>query len=128
MGGRMEIEFIQGGHDAVLEFLCGCDADMAQPRAGEFGEEALDEIEPGAVLWREGEFEAVGGLICEPSFGLLGDMCGVIIENQLDRRVGRVGGVENLEELDEFAAAVAVLDEGVNLPGEQINANQQTDS
>jgi len=26
-------------------------------------------------FWREGEFEAVGGLICEPSFGLLGDMC-----------------------------------------------------
>ncbi len=79
------------------------------------------------MLWSEGEFEAAGGLICEPSLGLLGDMCGVIIENQLDRRVGRIGGVENLEELDEFAAAVAVLDEGVNLPGEQINAGQQTD-
>jgi hypothetical protein len=29
-----------------------------QDGAGEFGEEALDEIEPGAVLGREGELEA----------------------------------------------------------------------
>ena len=34
--------------------------------AGEFGKEALDEVEPGAVLGREGEFEAVRGLIGEP--------------------------------------------------------------
>ena len=51
----------------------------------------------------------------------------MIVENQLDRRMGRIGGVEDLEELDEFAAAVAVPDEGVNLAGEQIDAGQQTD-
>ena len=39
-------EVIHGGHDVVLEFLFGCDADMAQDRAGELGEEAFDEIEP----------------------------------------------------------------------------------
>ena len=37
------------GHDAVLERLFGCDADVAQDRAGEFGEEALDEVEPGTL-------------------------------------------------------------------------------
>jgi len=41
--------------------------------------------------------------------------------------MGRIGGIDELEEFDEFAAAVAVLDEGVNLPGEQIDAGQQTD-
>ena len=41
----------------------------------------------------------------------------MIVEDQLDRRMGRIGGVEKLEEFDEFAAAVAVLDEGVNLAG-----------
>ena len=51
----------------------------------------------------------------------------MIVENQLDRRMGRIGGIDELEEFDEFAAAVAVLDEGVNLPGEQIDAGQQTD-
>jgi len=31
----MAVEFIHGSHDAVLEFLFGCDADVAQHRAGE---------------------------------------------------------------------------------------------
>ena len=100
---------------------------MAQDGAGELREEAFDQVEPGAVLGREGEFEAADRLLGQPSLGLLGDVCGMIVENQLDRRMGRIGGVEDLEELDEFAAAVAVLDEGVNLPGEQIDAGQQTD-
>src|SRR6202007_674047 len=107
----MAIEFIHGGHDAVLEFLFGCDADMAQHRAGELGEEAFDEIEPGAVLGREGELEAAGRLLGEPSLGRLGDVRGMIVEDQLDRRMSRIGDVEKLEEFDEFAAAVAVLDE-----------------
>ena len=115
----MAIEFIHGSHDAVLEFLFGCDADVAQHRAGELGEEALHEIEPRAVLGSEGEFEAAGGLIGEPGFGFLGDVRGVIVEDQLDRGVGRIGGVEKLEEFDEFAAAVAVLDEGVNRAGDE---------
>ena len=68
---------------------------------GEFGKEALDEIEPGAVLGREGEFETARGLIGEPGFGLFGDVCGMIVEDQLDRGVGWIGGVEKLEEFDE---------------------------
>ena len=36
---------------------------MAQNRAGELGEEALDEVEPGAVLGREGELESAGRAI-----------------------------------------------------------------
>ncbi len=63
------------GDDALLEFLFRCDADVAQDGAGKLGKEALDEIEPGAVLGREGEFEAAGGLLGEPSFGFLGKWC-----------------------------------------------------
>src|SRR4249919_2961911 len=59
------------GHDAILQLLFGCDADMAQDGAGELGEETLDEVEPGAVLRREGEFEAAGGPLGEPGLGLL---------------------------------------------------------
>ena len=40
-----------------------CDADMAQHRSGELGEEAFDEIEPRAALGGRGEFEATGWLI-----------------------------------------------------------------
>src|ERR1700682_1970536 len=41
--------------------------------------------------------------------------------------MGRIGSVDKLEEFDEFAAAVAIPDEGANLTREQINAGQQTD-
>ena len=44
MDDGVAVEVINGGDDAVLEFLLGCDADMAQHRAGELGEETLDEI------------------------------------------------------------------------------------
>ena len=90
-------------------------------------EATLDEIEPGAVLGREDEFESTGRLLGEPSLGLLGDVRRMIVEDQLDRCVGRVRGVEELEDLNEFAAAVAVLDEGVDLASEQIDAGQQAD-
>jgi hypothetical protein len=44
------VEVIHGGHETILELLLGGDADVAQHGAGEFGKEALDEIEPRAVL------------------------------------------------------------------------------
>jgi hypothetical protein len=37
----------------------------------------------------------------------------MIIEDHLDRRVGRISGVGKLEEFDEFAAAVAVSNQGI---------------
>ena len=51
----------------------------------------------------------------------------MIVEDQLDRRMGRISGVEKLEKFDEFATAVAIPDEGVNLAAQQINPGQQTD-
>jgi hypothetical protein len=50
------------------------------------------------------------------------EMGGMIVQDHLDRRVGWTGGVEKLEKFDEFAVAMTVLDEGVNLSGEQIDA------
>jgi hypothetical protein len=52
----------------------------------------------------------------------------MIVEDQLDRCVSWIGGIEKLEKFDEFAAAMTVPDEGVNLTGEQVNTGQQTDS
>ena len=51
----------------------------------------------------------------------------MIVEDQLDGGMARIGGVEKLEEFDEFTAAVAVLDESVDLTSEQIDAGQQAD-
>ena len=57
----------------------------------------------------------------------LRDVRGMIVEDQLDRGVGRIGRIEQLEELDELAAAMAIPDQGVNLAGQQIDAGQQAD-
>ena len=50
----------------------------------------LDEAEPGAVLGREGELEAAGRSRGEPSPGFLGDVRGMIVEDQLDGGAGRI--------------------------------------
>jgi hypothetical protein len=89
-----------------VRLLFGGDTDVAQDGAGQLGEEAFDEVEPGAVLGSEGELKPAGGLLGEPSSGLSGDMRGMIVEDQMDRRVGRIGRVDELEKLDELPATV----------------------
>ena len=53
----MAVEFIHGSHETILEFLFGCDADVAQHRTSELGEEPFDEIEPGSVRLNPGKEE-----------------------------------------------------------------------
>ena len=98
---------------------------MAQDGASELGEEALDEVEPRAVLGREGELEAPAWSSSEPGSGFSRDVRGMIVEDQLDRGAPRISGIEKSEEFYELAAAVAVSDESVDLAGEQINPGQQ---
>ena len=79
------------------------------------------------MFWREGELESPGAPITEPRSCLLGDVSRMIIEDQVDHRMGRIGGVEKLEELDELAAAMAIPDQGMDLAGKQVDAGQQAD-
>ena len=98
---------------------------MAQDRPREFGEEALDEIEPRTMLGREGKLEASRRSSVEPGSCFSRYVRGMIIEDQLDRGAGRISGVETLEEFDELPAAVAVSDERMDLPGKQVDSGQQ---
>ena len=107
MDDGIAIEFIHGGHDAVLKFLFGRDADVAKHGAGELGEEALDEIEPGAVFGRVDERRSVLRTAGRAKPCLLGYVGGMIVEDELDRGRGRMGGVEQLQEFDEFARAMS---------------------
>src|SRR5580658_1422487 len=100
---------------------------MAQDGAGELREEALDQVEPGAVLGREGKVEAAWRPGVEPGSGFPRNVCGMIVEDQLDRGAGRIGGIEKLEEFDELAAAVAVPDKRMDLAGEEIDPSQQAE-
>jgi hypothetical protein len=52
---------------------------------------------------------------------------GVIVKDDLDRSMRRIGRVNNLEKFDELAASMPVPDQGVNLPGQQIDAGQKAD-
>jgi hypothetical protein len=63
---RVAVEKPHGGHEAILEFLLGRDADVAQHRSRDFGEETHHEIKPGAMLGSESKFEPVRGLAGEP--------------------------------------------------------------
>jgi hypothetical protein len=92
--------------DAPFELLFVGDANVAQHRADELGEEAFDEIEPGAVFGQEGEREASLRLLSQPGPGFLGLVGGVIVDQQLDRSRGRVGGVDLFEKIDELARAM----------------------
>jgi hypothetical protein len=100
---------------------------VSEDGAGEFGEEALDEVESGAMLKREGEGETSARSRSEPSSDFSRDMCGMIVEDQLDSGVGRIRGVEKPEEFDELAAAMAVADEGMDLAREQVDPSQQVE-
>src|SRR6201990_1600909 len=100
---------------------------MAQDGAGGLREEAVAQGEPGAVLGREGKVEAAWRPGVEPGSGFPRNVCGMVVEDQLDRGAGRIGGIEKLEEFDELATAVAIPDERVDLAGEQIDPGQQAE-
>lgn len=48
----------------------------------------------------------------------------MIVEDQPDRGAGRIGHIEEFHEFDKLAAAVAVLDERVDLACQQVNSSQ----
>ena len=52
---------------------------------------------------------------------------GSVVQDHLDRRIGRVSSIEELEEFDKLAAAVTLLDQGVDLTSEQIDSGQQAE-
>jgi hypothetical protein len=78
------------------------------------------------VLGGEDEAEAAIALFGESLVGFLGHMRRMIIEDDLDSRVGTIGGIKLLEEADELARTMAIFDAGVNLSREQVDACQQT--
>ena len=46
------------------------------------------------MLGCKGELEAAIGLGGEPCFRLLGDVCGMVVKDQLDGGIRRIGGVD----------------------------------
>jgi len=49
----------------------------------------------------------------------------MIVENQLDGGLGGISRIQPLEKTDELARAMAILDAGVDMAGQQVDARQQ---
>jgi len=45
------VDILYGGQDALRKLLFGSDLDVSEHGARQLGEEALNEIEPGTMLW-----------------------------------------------------------------------------
>ena len=71
--------------------------------------------------------EAAGRPGVERGSGVPRHVCGLIVEYQLDRVAGRIGGIDKLEEFDALADAVALPVERVDATGEQIDPGQQAE-
>lgn len=69
------------------------------------------------MLGCERELEATRRLSGKPSSCFSRYVCGVIVEDQLDCRAGRIGGIEQLEELDGLSATIAVSDQRMPFSG-----------
>ncbi len=113
MDDRFAVEVVKVGEDPRLEFILGCDPNVAKHGSSHLGEEALHKIEPGTMFRREHKIKAALWLGGKPRVGFFGNMCGVVVEDQLDRDVCRISGVEFLEKPDELPRAMAVFDAGM---------------
>src|SRR5271169_7054874 len=109
MDDGFSVEVIEVSEDPCFEFFLGCDADAAKHGSCHFGEEALHQIEPGAMFRSKYKGEAALRLGGKPRLGFLGDMRGVVVEDQLDGGIRRISGVKFLEKTNELARAMAIL-------------------
>ena len=125
MDDRIAVKVIDELGDALFQLVFRVDADVAEHGASGFGEEPLDEVQPGTVLRSEDELETSLGSGGEPGLGFARDVGGVIVEDDLDRGRDGVGGIEGIEKLDEFATAMTIPDQRVHLTREQVDAGHQ---
>src|SRR5215813_4151535 len=62
---------------------------------------------------------------CAASQFVVSRVGGMVVEDELDRGVGGVSGIEEFEKFNEFAAAVTFPDEGVDVASEQTDPGHQ---
>ena len=88
MDDGVTVELIEVGDNPGFELGFGGDPDVAEHRSRHLGEETFDKVEPRTVFRREYEGETALWLAGNPGLGLLGDMGGMVVEDQLDGGVG----------------------------------------
>ena len=96
MNNRFSVDFGNPLQDAFPQFLPGVHPDLFQERARHLAKQRFYYVQPGTVGRREDVFEPVGtsGQI---SPRLLRGVGGVIVQNQPDRGVGWIMGMQFLD-------------------------------
>ena len=89
--------------DGGLEVDDGVEDTAPKPPLREFGEKALDGVEPGAGCRHE--VEGPAGMAVEPRADLRVFVCGVVIEDGVDLLVLRDRSLDGVEEADELLMA-----------------------
>jgi hypothetical protein len=95
------VELIDRGHETLLELLFGGDTDVAQDERASLEKKPSTRLSQEPCLGVKVNSNLPAGCSASPSSGLSGNMRGMIVEDQMDRRVGRIGRVDEREELDE---------------------------
>jgi hypothetical protein len=99
------IVFVEIAVDGGFEIADGAEDAAPEPAPGKCSEEALDRIQPGAGGGDEVESEAL--VPCKPCHHLGMLMGGIVIEDEVDGRLGRYGGIDRFEKSDELLMSVA---------------------
>ncbi|KGV78161.1 hypothetical protein X890_5665 [Burkholderia pseudomallei MSHR4299] len=115
----MCIHFIDPLEDALPEFIERSDPDVAQEGARHFREDRLDQIQPGSVFRRVNILEA-SRVSNQPGHCFLRDVGAVVVQHDTDECIRRIMLMQPLQQADELAAAMAILDFGNNLAGVQV--------
>ncbi len=108
MNDGIGIDFCNALQNSVAKFFPGFHADMPKKRACHLSEESLDDVEPRSMSRRQHILEAVGSG-CQERPRLFRDMRGMIVENDPDRALRRIIGVQIFEQSDELATPVTAL-------------------
>src|SRR5258708_8526906 len=107
MDDGMAIDVVDAGHDAFFELVLRVHPDVTQDGAGELREEALDEIEPGAVLGCEGEPEASRWSSVEPGSCFFRYVGGMIINDHLHLGAVPIHALQTLQEFHKLPTPAA---------------------
>ena len=93
-----------------------------EPPSCEFGEEALDGVEPGGG-WREVEDKSLVAIEPSPDLWMLMD--GVVVEDDVDGLVGRNLSVDHVQEANELLVPVALHIASDYRPVEHIQSGEE---
>ena len=117
------IDFRNALQYPLPEFCPGLNTDVAQECSCHFAEQRFDDVEPRSVFRCQHILEAIRARSKEgPRF--FRDVCRVVVEDQSNRAVGRIAGVQVFQQIDELAAAVSPFDAGGYMAVVQIQRRQ----